>query len=64
MLSPAYSTLPQGQLPVSCTCRGQLDKLLPPSSFDADLADVYACIKSIPESAAAKSIPLLSQLPQ
>jgi len=31
---------------------------------DADLADVYAYIKSIPESPAAKSIPLLSQLPQ
>jgi len=31
---------------------------------DAQLADVYAYIKSIPESPAAKSIPLLSQLPQ
>ncbi|HTA68303.1 MAG TPA: cytochrome c [Bryobacteraceae bacterium] len=31
---------------------------------DSDLADVYAYIKSIPESPAAKSIPLLSQLPQ
>ncbi|HWY49723.1 MAG TPA: hypothetical protein VNX70_20215 [Bryobacteraceae bacterium] len=47
-----------------CSFRHQLDKLLPPSSFDADLADVYAYIKSIPESPDAKSIPLLSQLPQ
>jgi mono/diheme cytochrome c family protein len=31
---------------------------------DAELADVYAYIKSIPESPAAKNIPLLSQLPQ
>jgi mono/diheme cytochrome c family protein len=31
---------------------------------DAELADVYAYIKSIPESPAAKKIPLLSQLPQ
>ena len=31
---------------------------------DAELADVYAYIKSIPESPAAKTIPLLSQLPQ
>ncbi len=31
---------------------------------DVDLADVYAYIKSIPESPAAKSIPLLSQMPQ
>lgn len=30
---------------------------------DAELADVYAYIKSIPESPAAKDIPLLSQLP-
>jgi len=31
---------------------------------DAELADVYAYIKSIPESPAAKNIPVLSQLPQ
>jgi mono/diheme cytochrome c family protein len=31
---------------------------------DAELADVYAYLKSIPESPAAKNIPLLSQLPQ
>jgi mono/diheme cytochrome c family protein len=31
---------------------------------DAALADVYAYIKSIPESPSAKSIPLLSQMPQ
>jgi mono/diheme cytochrome c family protein len=31
---------------------------------DAELADVYAYIKSIPESPAAKTIPQLSQLPQ
>ena len=31
---------------------------------DAQLTDVYAYIKSIPESPAAKSIPLLSQLPR
>ena len=31
---------------------------------DAELADVYAYIKSIPESPAAKSIAVLSQLPQ
>ena len=31
---------------------------------DTELADVYAYVKSIPESPAAKSIPLLSQLPQ
>ena len=30
---------------------------------NAELADVYAYIKSIPESPAAKDIPLLSQLP-
>lgn len=36
------------------------EKVMP----DADLADVYAYIKSIPESPAAKSIPLLSQMPQ
>jgi mono/diheme cytochrome c family protein len=31
---------------------------------DAELADVYAYIKSIPESPSAKNIPVLSQLPQ
>jgi mono/diheme cytochrome c family protein len=31
---------------------------------NAELADVYAYIKSIPESPAANNIPLLSQLPQ
>jgi len=31
---------------------------------DAELADVYAYLKSIPESPAAKNIPLLSQMPQ
>ena len=31
---------------------------------DTELADVYAYLKSIPESPAAKNIPLLSQLPQ
>jgi mono/diheme cytochrome c family protein len=31
---------------------------------NAELADVYAYIKSIPESPAAKDIPLLSQLPR
>jgi mono/diheme cytochrome c family protein len=31
---------------------------------DVELADVYAYIKSIPESPAAKNIPVLSQLPQ
>jgi mono/diheme cytochrome c family protein len=30
---------------------------------DAELSDIYAYIKSIPESPAARSIPLLSQLP-
>src|SRR5690349_24916238 len=31
---------------------------------DAELADIYAYIKSIPESPAAKDIPLLSELPR
>ena len=31
---------------------------------DAELADIYAYIKTIPESPSAQSIPLLSQLPR
>lgn len=35
------------------------EKVMP----DSELADVYAYLKSIPESPAAKDIPLLSQMP-